>query len=341
MSRSSWPATVEALRALPARPRDVTGPSNWLNVATLVAEYATTVPPAIHKLTLPLRSYPRPFRKHAFRARDGVRLVAWAGSPPGASAQDGIVLIPGLYTSKDNPRIRARAVRILREWGYHVFCLDLRGVGESERTFSTPGWKEAEDIVDAVAEFRRLTGADRIHLYAESLAASAALLAAGAEADAGRRLLEGRVVAMGAYADARRIVDLYGHRRPKEAGLGADFAAVQRTFNLLLRLQGYKGGRFDAYCRDGAAHYGVDVATYLERSSPGRFVARVNVPTLIVHSVDDGLVPVEEARALSSAAAGNPEVAVLVLPWGYHCLYEMADPAWYWSVLERVFRDGT
>jgi pimeloyl-ACP methyl ester carboxylesterase len=333
----AWRETVARLQELPARPRRVTGPANWLNVVTLVAEYATTVPVWVHRLTVPLRTYPAPFEKVRFRARDGTRLVGWLGRAA-AEPRDAILLLPGLYTSKDNPRIRARAVRMLRGWGFHVLCLDLRAVGESERTYSTPGWKEAEDIADAIAFLKRHAPVRRVHLYAESLAASAALVAAGLEAQAGRRLVDGRLVAMSPFADAGRIVDLYGRADPSTAGLGRDFAAVQRTFNLMLRLQGYRGGRFDAYMRDSARHYGVPPDELLRRSSPAAYVADIDTPALVLHSRDDGLVPVSEAQALQEAARDNPNLAVWILPWGYHCLYEMADPDWYWAVLERVFR---
>lgn len=336
---ASWRATRARLRSIPAAPQKVTGSQNWFNVVSLVAEYATTVPPRVHRLTLPFRTYPAPFRKLHFRARDGTRLAAWLGSPKVSEAgpRDGVVLVPGLYTSKDNPRIRARAVRLLREWGLHVLCLDLRGVGESERAYSTPGWKEAEDIIDAIAEFRARTTVGRVHLYAESLAASAAIVAAGMEGRAGRRLVDGRVLVTSAYADAARIVRLYGGHEEPPAEFGRDFALVRRTFNMLLRLQGYRGGNFDAYAHDAARHYGVTFDEFLRRSSPGEFVAHVNVPLLIVHSLDDGLVPVAQAEELATRAAGNPNVDVWVLPWGYHCLYEMAEPQWYWNVLRTVF----
>jgi dipeptidyl aminopeptidase/acylaminoacyl peptidase len=336
-AEEAWAHDRAWVRQVPARPRRVTGRANWFNVVTLVAEYATTVPPRVHKLTLPFRTYPRPFEKVRFRARDGVRLAGWLGRASAAEPRDAVVLIPGLYTSKDNPRIRARAVRLLREHGLHVLALDLRGVGESDRTFSTPGWKEAEDIVDALQWLRDQAPVRRVHLYAESLAASAAIVAAGLEARAGRRLLEGRILAMSPYADAARIVDLYGRSDPRTTELGADFVAVQRSFNALLRLQGYKGGRFDAYNRDAARHYRVDVDEMLRRSSPQEYVADVNVPLLVVHSRDDGLVPVSEAEALAARASANPWVDVWVLPWGYHCLYEMAEPEWYWAVLRRLF----
>ena len=238
------------LSKLESRPRRVRGLRNGVNGARLLFDYLTMVPPRMARWTAPLRSpYPAPFEKVSYAARDGTRMKAWLGRAADAT-RDGIVLLPGLWTSKDNTIIRARSVRILQEWGYHVFVPDKRGVGQSERVPSTPGWKEAQDVVDAVAEFRRRAPLGRVHLYGESLAASAILVAVIEEARAGRRLTDGHVVAVSPFADAADTTRLYSHPRPAQTELGRDFVLVQRFFNFLLRLQGFRGGRFDAYLRE-------------------------------------------------------------------------------------------
>lgn len=332
----AWNAQREDLRALPAHPRKVTGSKNVLNSVRLFIDYFITCPERIERATRRLRRYPRPFRRVEIRARDGVRLDAWLGKAAD-EPRDAILLLPGLWTSKENHRIRERSLRMLRDWGFHVLTLDLRGVGGSQRVPSTPGWKEAEDIVDALAWLRANAPVRRLHLYAESLAASAAIVAAAAEADAGRRLLDGRIIAMSPFGDARETMDLYSHPDPGRTELGKDFVAVQMFFNFLLRLQGFKGGRFDAYIRESARHYGVDHERALRVSSPLHRIQSVNVPLLVLHSEDDGLVPVSQAHALRRAANGNPWADVWVLAWGYHCLYEMAEPDWYWTLLGQVF----
>lgn len=345
LQEPQWPDIVRQIRALPATPRSLHGPENWLNGLRLFADYLVTVPPAMARWTAPIRRYSKDFRRVTFPSRDGTRLSGWLGVAPAngngavgiAEPRDGLILLPGLYTSKDNYRIRARSEKILREWGFHVLTLDLRGVGGSERTYSTPGWKEAQDIQAAVAYLRTNARVRRVHLYAESLAASAALIAAGQAGRSGAKLLDGRLVAMSAYADARTIVDLYATPHPERTPLGKDFVMVQKFFNGLLRLQGYRGGRFDHYIRDGANHYGATLDETFYQSSPRNFVSSIGVPTLIIHSHDDGLVPISEAQELQRRATGNPNVEVLFLPWGYHCLYEMADPDWYWRVLGTVF----
>lgn len=342
---AAWTATRQRLRGLPQHPRSLRGPKNWVNGAWLFLDYMLTVPPRLGRLTARWRHYGPGFEKVEFSSRDGTRLSAWLGRAPargdaganGDGLRDGVVLLPGLYTSKNNLRIRARSRKILREWGFHVLTLDLRGVGESERAFSTPGWKEVEDIQAAVRYFRSRVPLRRVHLYAESLAASAAILAAGQQGRAGDRLLDGRIIAASPYADARRIVELYSTLRPETTPLGKDFVMVQRWFNGLLRMQGFKGGPFDRYVAEGAARYGVTVEETYRRSNPQDLVRDVNVPLLILHSQDDGLVPVAEARELARSAEDNPNVDVWILPWGYHCLYEMAEPEWYWRVLRTVF----
>jgi pimeloyl-ACP methyl ester carboxylesterase len=333
-----WTRRIHALQQLPAQPRKVTGAHNWLNGARLFVDYLATVPPKMQRLTAGLRGYPDDFEKVRFTARDGVELVGWLGRcDPALGPRDAVILIPGLYTSKDNHRIRARAMKLRREWGLNVLTLDLRGVGESQRVFTTPAYKEAQDLIDAIAFVRKAVDVRRVHVYAESLAASAAVLAAGLEGHEGRRLVDGTVLAMSPYADARAIVELYagGHGHAHE--LGPDFAAVRRFFNGLLRLQGYKGGRFDAYVQDAARYYGMTTGDLLDRSSPVRYAAEINVPVLVVHSRDDGLVPVSQAEALATAARANPWLQVWILEWGYHALYEMAEPEWYWSVLARLW----
>lgn len=286
------------------------------------------------RLTAPLRKYPRDFEKVRFESLDGTRLVGWLGRSPRPGPRPGLVLLPGLFTSKDNNRIRARSVRIVREWGFNVLTLDLRGIGESQRVYCTPGFKEAEDIVAALRWFRVHVGPRPLHLYAESLAAAAALLACGLEGHAGRPLVDGRVLSVSPYSEAREIVERFSgpidwrHR---------EFAAVKAFFRLVLRMSSMGDRDFVPYVRSGAATYGRSYEEALEASSPVGVVSDCRSPTLVLHSQDDVIVPVEQAHRLRRAANGNPFVHVRILPWGNHCLYEMSEPEWYWRTLADYF----
>lgn len=326
-------ALVEDLSRLPASPQSLTGPRNWLNGILLFTDYLASVPPRMTRLTAPLRSYPRDFQRIRFPSADGTRLAGWLGRA-GGGPRPGLVLIPGLFTSKDNNRIRARSLRILRQWGFHILTLDLRGVGESERAHSTPGWKEAEDIQAAIDVLRRETGASPIHLYTESLAAAAALVAVGAAGAQGRPLTDGRVVSVSPFADPAYIVDRFGVPRETDE---RTLAGAKAFFRFILRLGGSGYPDFQAYAHGAARAYGVPLDEFLRRSDPRAALSQAQTETLILHSEDDSLVPAEQARQLVTAADGNPNVRLLMLPWGNHCLYEMAEPQWYWRMLAAVF----
>jgi alpha-beta hydrolase superfamily lysophospholipase len=65
--------------------------------------------------------------------------------------------------------------------------------------------------------------------------------------------------------------------------------------------------------------------------------ARAQVPTLILHPVDDRIVKVEEARKLAAAAAGNELVHVWELPAGKHGILEAIDRRWTFAVYRAFF----
>lgn len=325
---------LERMRALPARPRSLTGPRNWLNGVLLFADYLASVPPRMTRLTSGLRRYPRDFERVRFASLDGVRLSGWFGRSQRPGPRPGLILIPGLFTSKDNHRIRARSVRILHEWGFHILTLDLRGIGQSERVRCSPGVKEAEDIIAAVRWLRSHSDAQPVHLYAESLAASAALVAAGREGAEGRALLDGRILSVSPFADPEDTV-----RRFSGPVDWADraFGPPKAFFKIILRLGGTGDKEFTDYVRRGAEDYRYDLADYYRLSSPLEWAPHARSWTTVLHSQDDVIVPVGAAHDLQARANGSRFLRTLVLPWGNHCLFEMADPEWYWRALALYF----
>jgi pimeloyl-ACP methyl ester carboxylesterase len=326
--------TLDELQRIPASPRSLAGPKNWLNGVLLFSDYLASVPPAMARLTTPLRKYPKDFTKVRIESLDGTRLTGWFGRSPRPGPQPGLVLLPGLFTSKDNNRIRARSIRILREWGFHILTLDLRGIGESERVYSTPGAKEADDIVAALRWLAAQADVKPVHLYSESLAAAAALVAVGREGREGRPLVDGRILSVSPFSDPEPIVRRFsGPLDWRDRNL----AGAKAFFKFVLRLGGTGETEFDQYVTNGARHYGIPLETMYARSRAGDVIAHARSETLILHSEDDSIVPVQSARELEERAHDNPQVAVRILPWGNHCLYEMAEPDWYWATLARFF----
>jgi pimeloyl-ACP methyl ester carboxylesterase len=332
---------LERVSRLPQQPRRLVSPRHWPFAFQSVADYVTNSPPWLARVRGRFNAYPLPFRKVHFRSWDGTRLTAWMGvhrredadGPPMAEPREGILLVPGMFTTKDNAVHRNRAIRFFREWGYHVLVLDLRGMGESSRVFNTAGWKEAEDVEAAVEYFRAHAPLQKLHIYSESLGAVAAILASARQARKGFRLVDGAVLAVSPFPDARRMI----HHLVHGPSRGEASALLQWSFARLLRLGGQRYSDFEAYLKAAAKHYEVTLDELYRKSSLTKVLRHVNVPLLLVTSTDDPIVPPVEVKRFERALRGRDNPSLLKLPWGSHCLFELLDPQWFGALLQEFF----
>jgi len=331
---------LERIARLPQQPRTLDVRHLPLAVRT-VTDYVTRAPEWLARVRGRFNSYPAPFRKVHFRSWDGTRLTAWMGihketkgtGPPRPLAREGILIVPGMFNTKDNELQRGRALRFFQEWGYHVLVLDLRGMGESSRVFNTAGWKESEDVEAAVEYLRSHAPLEKIHVYSESLGAVAAIIAAGRQSERGFRLVDGAILAVSPFPDSRRMIQHLVRGTKK----GEASALLHWFFRRLLQLGGSKYADFEAYLRAAAKSYGVSVAELYRRSSPVRSLESINVPLLIVSALDDPIVPPADVRRFEKVLRGRDNPSLLKLAWGSHCLFEIQDPQWFSALLQEFF----
>jgi pimeloyl-ACP methyl ester carboxylesterase len=143
--------------------------------------------------------------------------------------------------------------------------------------------------------------------------------------------LDGGVLALAPPADLAEAMAYVSLRPPLAHPLFATWLTLRAAATTRSRATGV---RIDPVTpREAAelaipAYYGVDAAEAARRSSPLAFVAELRVPVLVLHAVDDIVVPVSHADRLAAAAAGNDCVAVLRTEWGGHTAYDSLDPAW-------------
>lgn len=322
-------ARWQAIAHLPARPRQLGWLRNLSSAVRLGLDYLLSVPPALLPLSARLRRYPKPFRREWITARDGSRLCSWVGLQPGPGKRPALVIVPGLFTSKDNHVVRRRALKVYREWGYHVLTLDMRGNGQSERRPSTAGWKEAEDLLDVVRHLRTLAPIDGVALYAESLAGTAATVAARLAGERGEPFADLGVVAVSALHDPTEAIRLYSDPPP------GPLRPFVRFFTFLLRRSGQPGVRtFRDYHEAASQRYGKDPEQAARDATPLVPGMKLTGPLLVIHSHDDELVPARQVLDRLPLARATRGLAVWVLPWGHHCLHELSEPAWFWGVVE-------
>lgn len=277
-----------------------------------------------------INPYPKPWEHAEFRTEDGVQIAAWYGP---AKAEWGLVLVPGMFSTKDDTIHKRRAIRIWRKWNIPVMVIDMRAFGESTG-IATGGWKEALDIHAAAKELAARAGVKRVGVLAESLGGAAAINAAAHDAASGSELLHGGVLTYSAFVDTKDAVEYISAEPPKEH----PFYIRWRGFGSLLskRSSGHYHS-FGAYMEDAAKVHGIDLEELYRLANPKWKVHMIHAPMLCIHAADDPVVPIRHLRRMSRYAMDVPNITTLTVPWGEHTGFEPMDSRWFWYVTRRFF----
>jgi pimeloyl-ACP methyl ester carboxylesterase len=333
------PLSLETLRKeLEELPQDPVGrehPRNWLFRIKRTADFIGHARPHWARFFRKINPYPTPFRHETFRTEDGVTIAAWRGpAHPGVRPHWGLVIVPGMFSTKDDTSHKRRAIRIWRHWKIPVLCLDMRAFGESTG-IATAGWKEALDVHAAVRHLAEREGLSRIAVLAESMGGAAALNALAHDSQTGADLMSGGVLCFSAFVDARDAVEYISARPPEDD----PFAVPWSGFRRLLRVKSMGAyERFDEFLDDVARVNGLSgLDELLDLANPKWKVGMMRQPTLLVHAADDPVVPVRHARRMERYAREQAHIQALVTTWGTHTAFEAMDPWWYWEVVRRFF----
>lgn len=334
---------VARLRAIPQTPSKLSLGRHLPFAITALADFLVQAPPWLAKARGRLHPYPLPFKRVTIPSWDGTPLTGWLGVH-GTHRKDGtvepeprqaILVVPGLFSTKDNLTHRARAMRFFRDWGYHVLSLDLRGFGESERVYSTGGWKESHDVEAALEFFRSHAPVEKLHIYAESMGAAATIVACANHAKKGFRLVDGGILAISPFADLKTTVQ-HITQRPKPGQWDA-IVYIHWFYQRLLDLGGMRYDSLREYLKDAAKHYGLTLNGLYKRVRPADVIGDVNVPMLLVVSEDDPLVTKDQITAFEKALRGRANPTLLRMAWGSHAMFELLDARWFWNLIHEFF----
>lgn len=201
---------------------------------------------------------------------NGVRLGAWYC--PGSSDSPLVILFHG-YAGEKTGTLREASAFL--ELGLSVLLVDFRGSGDSSESYTTIGYREAEDVAAAVAYARANLPHPRVILYGQSMGAAAVLRA---------------VDACGVRPDAiivEAVFDRMLHtvRHRFEAMGFPPFPGAE----LLVFWGGVQAG-FNGFGHD-----------------PAKYASAVTCPILFLHGSDDPRARVEEARRVFAAVPGSKQ----------------------------------
>lgn len=288
---------------------------------------------------------------------------------------DCLVILPGLFGDNGVKRSADLAIP-LREYGYHVLSLELRGHGQTEARYPdmyhTFGVLETDDLMKVSDWLEAQPHVSRTGLIGYCWSANIALLAAwfdGRTTDdpallsasiaphlsppaPQRHRFTAGVMAFSPVLRWGVLMDELDRPRSK---LGRPiFAAIQDTVRDRMTLKGYPNPdgnlRRLVECEFGAYHVpmprgareGYSFLRLLpyKNEQDGHKLEWSRVPVLIVQAADDPLVPCQDVADLV-ATVHNPKMAALILPSGGHVGFAGYAPTYYFSLIANFFDPNT
>ncbi|HAU37161.1 MAG TPA: hypothetical protein DCX07_05535 [Phycisphaerales bacterium] len=244
-----------------------------------------------------------PFEPAGFDAIDGVPIRGWYIPARDRFSDAAVILVPGRSMPKG---CFLPYARMLRESGYNVLLIDLRGEGASGGHARGFGSIEARDVLGAVHYLKQAYPQASRHLFAFGVSHGGAAVLAAAGADP---QIEG-VVVDSLLPSPRRQVSEMTSWMPWPA----DRYFQQAT--LLL----------------ASAQLGCDLLD----AGPARDIAAIAPrPVLLIHGLADRTAPVRHAEEIYSA--GGRPVMLWKVPNAGHAESLLADQRNYAEIVTQMF----
>ncbi len=349
--KRSMEGVMERLREVPFDPLQ----PQFLGL--LKGALANSYPSVLNALSYPsgrIYPYPRQFDEVTLESLDGTRLAAVIGLHQDGKNRPGLVISHGYMGSKNDHYVINLALTAYAEWGFNVLGVDLRDFGASQRLGFSPttfGWKEGEDLLAAARYLGEQPNVTSVGITGFSMGAVSTMIAASMAGE--YPYLTGGAVAWNGAIDALRT---FAHLQRKP-DLGDEFFPYHVSFRLShwLRREDMKRHvtdpeirsfleepfseyNFDSFlARVSAPHYGITFDELMRDASVKNRLADLQVPLLVVHSVDDPVCPVSEMDELIEIEKRNPNLKVWIMPAGMHCAYPYLDREWFDTVMRRFF----
>jgi uncharacterized protein len=217
-------------------------------------------------------------------------LEAWHISSAGAKGL--VLMFPGYAESKSS---LLPAAYVLHGLGWDLLLVDFRGAGGSSGSSTTLGFRESEDVADALQYARQTWSARKVVLYGVSMGSAAVLRAVSRE------------------------------------GSEADGLILESPFDTMLNTVRNRFGSMGLPSWPGAELVvfwgGVQIGANGFAHNPSDYARSVSAPTLLMHGELDPRVTPEQARSIYSNLAG-PKSMVLFSDGDHEALVVQNNDLW-------------
>jgi hypothetical protein len=249
-----------------------------------------------------------------------------------------VLVVHGMGGTIDSTYVRATSLGLLRA-GYPVARVDLRGAGES--IAHTTQLYHGGRTADLRAVLRGLAdepGVDGLALVGFSLGGNVTLKLLGEPLDglpvrAGASVCAPVDLATGVEHIRHRMLGRYQRffvHRLRQDTLASGLALTDQERAALAQVRSIV--EFDDLIT--AKHNGWrDAAEYYAVNSSAQFLPRITVPTLVVHALDDPMIPASSYAAIDWAALeGGTPVRRAITPHGGHVGFHQQGQELPWFV---------
>ncbi len=315
-------------------------PGSIGELLALVTDFLPSVLNMVPKTAGLLYPYPPVFEPVAFESRDGTPICGLVALHETESPRPALLIVHGLFSSKNSYPILAVALHAYYKWGFNVMVIDLRNFGDSARFSRAPttwGYRESDDILAASAFLSSLENVSTVGVLGISMGAASAIIAAALSGLEGP--INGGVVALHSFADSKTILDYLDGRK----SLTVKTAIIKIIFRLLILLNTiFHAPRpvfsLNSYNRNiSSQYYEMTEDEILRKASPVKHITNIEIPCLVIHSNDDLIVPINQAEALREAGADNPMAGFIINQTGGHAAYIYTNKKWLLDTLEIFF----
>jgi predicted alpha/beta-fold hydrolase len=256
-----------------------------------------------------------------------------------------VLVVHGMGGTIESTYVRATSVGLLRA-GYPVARVDLRGVGDSaEHSQLLYHGGRTQDLRAVLGALAGERGVERVAIVGFSLGGNATLKLLGEPLDglpiaAGASVCAPLDLAAGVEHISRRMLGLYERflvSRLRTDTLESRVPLTPQERHGVARVSSLV--EFDDLIT--AKHNGWrDAAEYYAVNSSAQFLPRITVPTLVVHAVDDPMIPAGSYRAIDWALLeSETPVRRAVTPHGGHVGFHErgAQLPWYVGRIRDFF----
>jgi predicted alpha/beta-fold hydrolase len=266
-----------------------------------------------------------PLHRRLYETEPGVRVAVDqqvpAKQPPSVHA----VLVHGLEGSSQSGYIRSLS-RDLLEAGIAVHRFNMRSCGGTEHLAPTNYHAgQTSDLLAVLSIIRQENPAAKLLLIGYSLGGNASLKLAG-ELQGKRGVLDG-VCAVSTPIDLAACADQLN--RPINFLYQQRFLAALK--NRIRRRHALDPARYDIRHLPNVRSiwdfdelytsklFGFGTArNYFETQSSGQFLPRIDIPCLLVHAMDDPMIPFEVYRRAEKTIEQNPNIRYVPFEHGGH-----------------------